>query len=318
MVIIDWISAAEHASFNESLFFALGLPRTTFYIFDGGLIHPDHESILERCVGNRFVRALRVFRICWKNRTNTLLLLTYDPLFAPLLHLVCERVVVYEHNTTPERPDLSKHAVWQRIFCHRLVRCAQFPNQMEVLSKLGQKCVYIGSPLGAGGQMRIEGKKTLFLAPSWRFHADELLKVKDLVGRHEVLIKRGSIPENDLGRLQKELNANALGWIDLDDALPRTIAVIITISSVTRGSGWFNEAIRFGIPLIITNRDVQDIFRKTFPCYPFIDPASLSSADEFEARLQEIRAFPHAEYISKYNNELRDRFMNIMPAPSSK
>lgn len=315
MIIIDWVSAADHSSFNESFFFALGFStKSTFYIFSSELICPGQDNVLVRCGGNRFMRALKVLRICWRNRSNSLLLLTYDPLFAPLLQLCCRRLYVFEHNTTPEHAGLSKHAIWQRLFCRNLIRLAQFPNQMDVLGKLGQRCFYFGSPLRKENTKHIAGKRTVFLAPSWRFQANELLKVTNILGKREVLIKRGSLSVSDLNTLKKELNITPLDWIDLDGNVPRTIAIIVTITSTTRGSGWFNEAIRYGIPLIITNRDVQIIFNKTFPQYPFIDPEKVKSSSELDSQLQEIRNFPHERYVEDYNKELHARFESLRSA----
>lgn len=313
MIIIDWLSVENHSSFNESLISALGISKMRLYVFSSCLLIEGQDNILMPSDGNRLRRALAVFKICWMNRQDSILLLTFDPLFAPLIKIFCSRIFVYEHNTTPERPGLSKHAVWQRLFCRSLVRLAQFPNQMDVLLKLGQNCFYLGSPLRRDALGSNGGVRTVFLAPSWRFQTNELLKISDILGKREVVIKRGSLSEAELGALSKELIISPLDWIDLNEILPRTIAIVVTISSTTRGSGWFNEAIRCGIPLIITNPDVQVIFRTTFPGYPFIDPLITRSAVEIESQLRAIRDFPHGEYVDNYNKEFRRRFLQLVP-----
>lgn len=317
MIIIDWHSSEDHASFNESLLSGLELARTRLYVFSGKLFSSRHDNVLLTCEGNRVTRAWAVFQICWANRSDSILFLTYDPVFVVPLRLFCSRLLVYEHNTTPEGPSLSKHAVWQRLFCRNLIRLAQFPSQMEVLVKLKQRCVYLGSPLKRDASKAAAGTPESFLAPSWRFQAGELLKIKHILGEREVLIKRGALSDESVLALQRDLLVTPLDWIDLGKVLPRTIAIVVTISSNTRGSGWFNEAIRFGVPLIITNRDVQEIFRKTFPQYPFVDPSEVRSPDELDALLRAIRAFPHDKYVDDYNRGLRGRFADAMPAMPS-
>lgn len=314
MIIIDWHSAVDHASFNDSLLSGLELARTRLFVFSDKLFSNRHDNVLLACHEGRIRRAWEVFRICWVYRHHSVFFLTYDPVFVVPLRLFCSRLFVYEHNTTPECPGFSKHAVWQRLFCRNLIRLAQFPSQMEVLVRLKQNCVYVGSPLKREPSRTNSSKSTAFLAPSYRFQPDELLKVKHILGNQEVLIKRGALSGESILSLRTELRVTPLDWIDLAEILPRTIAIVITISSNTRGTGWFNEAIRFGVPLVITNRDVQEIFRKTFPKYPFVDPSKVRSAIEFDALLRSIRAFPHDKYIDDYNRDLRARFIDAISA----
>jgi hypothetical protein len=56
--------------------------------------------------------------------------------------------------------------------------------------------------------------------------------------------------------------------------------IIITLQSDIRGTGWFNEAIGRGIPLLLSNKKIISVFTKTFPNYPFIDISNLAGSKQ--------------------------------------
>lgn len=311
MILIDWISAEDHTSFNESLFSALDLKPTHLYIFSEKLKGPKCPKTVISCEG-RYRRTLKVLKLCAKHRNEDIFFLTYDPVLLPLVQLFCNRIFVYEHNTTPEREGFSKHAIWQRLFFHRINRFAQYPSQAYVLSKLKQRCFYLGSPLRKPEKRIVRTEPTLFLAPSFRLQVNELLKVKAAVQNREIIVKRGSLTAAELELLMNSLNVTPLDWIDLNTYLSKTIAVIVTIASRTRGSGWFNEAIKFGVPIIITSKDVQELFEETFPNYPFIRLDETGTPARLESDLKAVEGFAHEAYIDEYNKEMRERFAKIV------
>ena len=312
MIFIDWISTKDHASFNSSLFSSLKLSKCRFYVFSETLRIEGLDNIVMECNGGRLTRALKVYKICWRNRNNPIFLVTYDPVVFPLLQLFCREIFVYEHNTTPETGGFSKHAIWQRLFFWKVVRFAQFPGQERELKKLGQICFFLGSPLMKSISNIVRKKPSVYIAPSGRMQVDELFKMRKFMGNSEVVIRRSSCSDEQLDDLKKQVNVTPQEWIDLDEYLPKTKAIIITISSRIRGSGWFNEAIKFGIPLIITNPDMQKLFENTFPAFPYIRLDQVESVEDLEEQLIQINRFSGEMYIKDYNERIRQRYDEVV------
>ena len=46
--------------------------------------------------------------------------------------------------------------------------------------------------------------------------------------------------------------------------------MVIALDSSVCGTGWYDEAIAFGIPVVITSVGQQNVFETTYPGYPFI------------------------------------------------
>ncbi len=303
VVFIDWVSSWYHNSFNQSLFEALGKPAGTFYFYSEEM--QIHEGrICYRNVGSgRLFRAMDVVRLCRSLRGKTVFFLTYDPFFLPLLQFLNIGIAVYEHNTTPEPPRFWKHAAWQTVFLRRFTRLAQFPGQFDVLRSLGQRVIFVGSPLPPAVSMK-NHSPTIYLAPSDRVVPSELLKLAPFIQGVHVVVRSHGFSRESLALLKQQLPLEVVDYIDVDVTFPLCKAIIIAIDSAIRGSGWFNDAIRYGIPIIITSPNVQELFERTFPGYPYIKCQDISSPEDLNYRLEQTKYFDRFSYISSHNANL--------------
>jgi len=308
MIFIDWISPKAHAAINRNLLEALCIRRAKLYVFEPALENPDHDTAVLASTEGRLARAMQVFRICWRHRRDKIFLLSYDPVLVPFLQLYCRRLYVYEHNTTPEGATYIRHALWQRLFYHRILRFAQFPGQHTVLRELGQQSVYLGSPLSEDLSDVSRHTPRLFLAPSARARMTELARVARFLDGAEVVMRQLHYSEEGPETPRSEVNIRLVTWIDFQALLPEIRAIIITIESRIRGSGWFHEAFVFGVPLIITHPDMCALFEETYPGYPYVRLDSVRSPEELETALGRAEAIDRSTYAITHNSAIRARF----------
>jgi hypothetical protein len=307
VIFIDWISTKEHRSFNDSLFWALQLKGQRVYVFGDVMRVAGQDNQVLPARGGRLARAWDVLKICWHQRREPIFLLTYDAMLFPVLQLFCSRLYVYEHNTTPEGALYRKHAIWQRTLFLRVTRFAQFRMQHEILQRIGQKSVFIGSPLPEKAPLpRLT--PALYIAPSDRVEISELMKLKPFIGDTEVILRKYRFTPQQLVEIKRDINITVVDYIDTERCLPLTKAFLICLAGGARGSGWFNDGIRYGIPLIITDKSVQQVFEDTFPGYPYIPLDQMTSAADLEEALDRISAFDSRNYIEMHNAGLRGAF----------
>jgi hypothetical protein len=311
MVFIDWISTKEHRSFNESFLAALQVKDALLFTFAEVMRVTGQRNIVQLCTGGRIARALKVWKICWAMRGRPIFLLSYDAMMFPVLQLFCRRLFVYEHNTTPEGRLYRKHAAWQRLMFRRVTRFAQFHAQHETLREIGQNSYFLGSPLPERVEI-VRTNPSLFIAPSDRIEMETLLKLKPLVGSDEVIIRNYKFSADELAQIRAQINVRAVGYIDMDHDLPLTKGIVIAIASKIRGSGWFNEGIRFGVPLIIIEKEVQQIFEATFPAYPYVALDMISSPADLDNALGMVSSFDGRSYIVAHNEQLRNTFERVV------
>ena len=303
------MSDKEHASYNQAFFAAVKFRPSIFYIFNHDLEIKGQNNKYVRSSRSRFSRFLAVFMLHWRHRYERILLLTYDPVLVIFLQFFSGQIIVLEHNTTPEKIPFSKHAVWQRLFFHSITRLSQYPTQHDRLKDLGQDSHYFGSPLEYQGRVGAEeGSGKVFLAMSARVNADQLLNFASLVGDAQVVVKRSALSEEDLQRAGTKLNLVPLSWLDMKEWMPRAIALIVTVSSCIRGSGWFNEGIKHQVPLVITDSGAGAIFERTFPAYPFVEPSEVKTSEQLRESLRKIEQFDGKQYVDEYNASMRKRF----------
>lgn len=313
MVFIDWISPKEHSNFNQSFFEAIELNDADLMVFSPELIIDNQNSILISCNGGRVSRALKVFKLCWQNRSSPIFLLSYDSVLVPIIQIFCKNIFAYEHNTTPEGKLYFKHALWQKLFYWKIMRFAQFPSQYDVLKYLHQKCVYLGSPLRKSTKVSIRKKPTVYIAPSIRVTAEELYKVKGLIGNDEVIIRKDSFSDNDLETIKQNVNISPVSYIPFEDIIHNIKAIIIAVPSDLRGSGWFSEGIMHNIPIIITDKGMRRVFEETYPNYPYINPIKIHSPEELEKAINAINSFSPDKYISNHNLKFKNTFNKNFP-----
>jgi hypothetical protein len=278
MIYIDWLSPCDHRSFNKSFFQIVAEKTDVCFVFEKKLVIDDVDTIFIHQNKGRLKRFLCVLSLCLKYRAENLFFVTYDPFFIVFLSLLRLDISVFEHNTTPETTKLSKHSIWQFLFLSRFNRLAQFKGQFEILKKLGQKVFYVGSPLRIVKKTNGNCKSgsNYYLAPSYRMNLDELLRIIPSLGIRKVLVKKAAFDNSKNAHNDKYRRIIIPKLIITENDINNAKGIIITLQSDIRGTGWFNEAIGRGIPLLLTNKNIISVFMKTFPNYPFIDVSDLA------------------------------------------
>lgn len=308
MIFIDWISTEHHRGFNRAFFAAVGIARPRVYLFNEALAIPEHENFVGRKTSSRWYRACQVLKLCLQHRTETILFLSYDALFIPLVRLIAKKVVVFEHNTTPERIGFSKHCIWQWLTFRGILRLTQYPTQTKILKALGQEVNYVGSPLEDSREHIGVSEPPVLLAPSFRLNMEELARVADVLRSFPVIIKSNMLSREAHLKLTGKVDLRPVDWIDIERLLPSLVGIVVSVKSLSRGSGWFNDAIRFGIPILITDKDMGALFELTFPGYPYVRLWDPEHQSRFKELLVTLRKFPASSYIAQSNEALRQRF----------
>jgi hypothetical protein len=317
LVIIDWISTPFHRSFNRSFFRVSRIsPYSQFYVFDRELVDEHPRTTYSPPQIGRLARLQQVLRLCWLHRDKPILLLTYDPLCLPAVLALKGRVAVFEHNTVPENGLLSKHGVWQACLYRRCLRLAQYPEQANVLRRLRSRTAYVGSPLRINTIHNRHPQIDALLTPSHRLHADELIRIAPSIGHRSLIVKRSALSDSARLSLSSYYRLEEVEQIDMDRHLAPSRGVLISVVSAVRGSGWFNESIGRGVPLIISDPGARALFRETFPEYPFVNPDEIARPDNLDAALNDLRAFDFSDYIARHTqlfySRLSDAFTDFL------
>jgi hypothetical protein len=313
MIFIDWISPPAHKNFNRSFFSALQLSQPECHVFSSALVLPEVKCVLHAPSLRRWGQALKVLALLWIHRHNDIVLLTYDPLFLPLAVSLKPSILVFEHNTTPEE-GFSIRCLWQQLFFFRVRRLAQFQGQFERLQRMGGRVTYIGSPLlvpdADSSKHSLPNVSCVFLAPSSRAALSELDRFAHCLATATIVVKRTPTDSCQDGGL-RTVHIKQVDWIEIAPQGRKVDGIIITIQSRIRGTGWFNDAIGYQIPVMTTNANASQLFEDTFPDYPFINLEQVSTAEELNCLLARIRAFNSHEYVVQHNQAFRTRFVDL-------
>lgn len=312
MLFVDWQSTDYHACFNNAIFNSFGSKNNDLIVFSKKLLLASQNSTYIKSSKNRIKRALRIFVLCWKHRKRPIFFLTYDPLFIVPLQLFLKIIYTYEHNTTPEKSRKNKHALFQKLFYWSIIRFTQYPTQTKILKTLNQKCRYAGSPLEISSQEIRREDLSLYIVPSDRIEESEIKKLEDFAGNSDVILRSKRFSNEQLEDLKQKLNIVPVDWIDLDRCLKHAKGIVITISSQTRGSGWFNESIKYGIPIVITNESVQELFEMTFPDYPYLKAQQGLDDQKLEKHIQDINYEFRSKYIIQHNKRIKERILKAI------
>lgn len=311
MLFIDWISPPYHRNFNSSFFSAIELKSPKCIVFSEELVVPEVECLfIARCDG-RVRRAITILNLVRKNKGESIVFLTYDSLFLPLVSFLKKTVLVFEHNTTPA-DGWSKHLIWQKLFFGRIHRMAQFPAQYDRLLRIGHNVTYIGSPIMPVKTLkRSENKSSaplLFIAPSQRAVISELDRYADLLADSTIYAKKTARALPLYVQSSRRFTVRYVDNIDFYHDGLIADATIITVQSRLRGSGWFNDSISNRIPIIITSPDMQVLFAETFTGHPFVSLDCIETQNKLVQLLNQVRLFDSEGYVNSHNAHLCARF----------
>lgn len=310
LIFIDWISTPDHANFNRAFFSAVDIKDSLCCVFSEKLVIDEVKCQQFKSKNTRISRALSVLHLCWKYRNEHIIFLTYDPVFLPLVIFTKTRFLVFEHNTTPETTRLTKHSIWQQLFFRNILRMAQFRGQFEVLKELKQSTVFVGSPILSINveTINIDRSEGYYIAPSYRASLKHLKSAAQFIQGSRVVVKKVVYDMED------NLNFNGITivpvrHINLESDHKNMLGAIITLDSRVRGTGWFNDAIKYRIPIITTNDNASYIFSEIFPNYPFIDLNKINSQSDFDKKVREALNFNPAEYVKNHNFDFKQKFI---------
>lgn len=309
LVLIDWLSPPTHAEFNQNLYKSLECDFT-LYVYHEDLANSNIECIIQSRPSSRLSHALEVLKICWKHRNKKILFITYDDLYAWIPQFFVKTIFSFEHKTTPDRSLLDKHALWQRLLFYKIQRLCQSKAQEEVLKKMGQRSDWLGLPISETDIQKKEEHAGSFLMVSELINID-LAKVVSNILYGEVKIKKSV-------RNLKNLSLKGVSMIkkvdrfEFPEDLLTTEAFVLLTDSPVRGSGWFVEAIKFGIPLVLVTSEQQNVFEGTFPGYPYIKGNKIANQSELKSEIAKIRDFNTSKYVNLYMNEFKKRLVDIL------
>ena len=155
IIFIDWISTSDHLNFNRAFFSAIKKSESKCYVFDSALISDGAEYIRLYASDNRIIRFLSVLKVVWQYRHEQIFLLTYDPVYIIFLQLFFNKIIVFEHNTVPERHGRSTIFCKNTFIVVELIG-SEFPAQLEMLNKITNSYFYLGSPIGTSRNFFLE------------------------------------------------------------------------------------------------------------------------------------------------------------------
>ena len=308
VVLIDWWSPPRHLEFNRN-FYSMTKEVTNLYVYNADLRGLGDKCIIKNNYISRVRLALSVYGVCWKNRHNTILFMSYDDIFLPIVQLFVKTIFCYEHNTTPEKVWGNKHAAWQRFTFFNIKRLCQSKSQCRILTQMGQKPIWLGLPVSAPVD-----HKTIDNIPTFIFVSEQmsLHEAKKLIP-----VLYGKVIAKTDTKLFDNLKSDRFS-VELTDkiSIPRHFlsaqALVIALESSVRGTGWYNEAICYGIPLIITSKGQQEVFETTYPGYPYIKGDEVVSVESLKEKIFVLKEFDNKSYIKNYMIKLELRLESAL------
>lgn len=312
IIFIDWISTSDHLNFNRAFFSAIKKSESKCYVFDSALISDGAEYIRLYASDNRIIRFLSVLKVVLQHRHEQIFLLTYDPVYIIFLQLFFNKIIVFEHNTVPERA-WTKHYILQKYFYSRRInRAAQFPAQLEMLNKITNSYFYLGSPIGTSKNLFLEGTSSIdpnvFILPSYRANIPSLNAVSHLFVECTIVVKKKP-KTSERNYVVRGLDLRPLERIEFEFKGKRVCAAIISIMSQIRGTFWFNECFSNRIPILIVNESSKKLFQQTFENFPFVYLPDIKSRVSLIQKIKQIEKKDYSDLIDRNNQSFRERLL---------
>ena len=309
LILIDWLSPAPHAEFNQNLYKVLR-NSSVVYVYSEKLVDLDGECVVQRRPKTRLFHALSVLKICWKHRKDQIFFITYDDLFVWIAQFFVKTILCFEHKTTPNHPFWDKHAVWQRVLFYRLERLCQSKAQLSMLAKMGQRCHWLGLPIP---NVTIVDKTSV--ENSFLFVSEQISipVVQSIVGHCYGKIKLKKSVSNTQNIIPGHgVAVEFVSRFNLPEDLMSAEALVLSIDSSVRGSGWYTEAIKFGVPLVIVAPGQQYVFESTYPNYPYVKGDLVEDADDLKNKIALVRRFDGSKYADSYMGLLQNRVASLL------
>ena len=305
MIFIDWWSPRGHIWFNKSLFKILGLKKQKLYIFDEKLTLKNQEVVCFN-IKSRFLRFLKILKICISNRNKKVIFLTYDPIFIPILNILSFKIFLMEHNTVPETKN--KHYFFQKIFFREQKRLCLTIKQKELLKKITPNAGYVGVPLHVFDEKLKFSGMDLFI-PSLRYDVNAIQELVDKNANFKFHIKDS---KKLTSSLRETSNLIIHKRINLKEISCNVGAMLYALPSSARFSGWYNEAIVYKLPIIFLSEDMNDAFQSQFCPYPSIFSKQKLNNETIKDLKNKANIINSLDFIQKNNISFRTKFFEYI------
>ena len=307
---IDWISSEYHNSFNDAFFNALKTKNNEVIFFNSKCeLKNQKVSYINDLNNSRVARLFSVIKLV-KKSNKPIFFLSYDWLLIIPLLFFKRNFYAFEHNTVPYRNEKLK-LLLQKIFLKKLIRLTQFPQQTTRLHEINQKTHFIGSPLQSYKNEKNLNSKEYILIPSDRI-SKECLKLINICSKKcNLLIRSSALSNAQIDPNQLDSSISIVDWFDIQNNHSNIKSILIATDDNIRGSGWFNESISRGIPILFFEKNMSEIFKKTFPNYKY---HLIQSIEEFDIAINDLESLNKTESmltVENFNNDFRDRFNSI-------
>jgi len=123
------------------------------------------------------------------------------------------------------------------------------------------------------------------------------------------LVKKSIKDFNELN-IPMEIKVYRKEKINIPEDFNNAEALIIAINSNIRGTGWYIEALKYGVPIIITSKKQAKVFESTYPGYPFISTDDINSKSCLKDRIRVLREFDNQTYVENYMIDFKNRLMS--------
>ena len=240
---------------------------------------------------------------------DTILFITYDDFYVWISQFFVKTIFSFEHKTTPDSHLIDKHALWQRLLFYKIQRLCQSKAQEEVLRKMGQRCDWLGLPISQTNIQKKDENVGSFLMVSELINID-LAQVVSNILYGGVKIKKNVRNLENLSL--KNVSIDTVDRFEFPEDLLTAEAFVLLTDSPVRGSGWFAEAVKFGIPLILVTSEQQNVFEGTFPGFPYVKGDKITSQRELKFELAKIRDFNTSNYVNSYMCEFNQRIVDLL------
>jgi|TARA_B110000438_G_scaffold64797_1_gene65345 hypothetical protein len=308
-LFIDWISPEYHNGFNQAFFDAINVKDSSIIFFNKKCtISNQNIKYVDKPHQGRLARMISVYIEAIKSK-KPIFFLTYDHIYIIPLLLFKKDIFVFEHNTTPYRREKIKSII-QKIFLKKLNRFCQFEKQNERLLDINQKSSYIGSPLLKINNLNNIKSSKYIIIPSDRVSPDSIKVINDCAKKYNIVIRKSAIKNAKIDIKDLNPSVQIVEWFDLDGRHSNIEGILIATDDDIRGSGWFNEAVSRGVPILFMYRNISNIFASTFPGYSY---ALAKNANDLEEGISDFRRPSEQELsdiIINYNLKFSDRYHN--------
>lgn len=310
-LFIDWISPEYHNAFNDAFFHALKTKDEDVVFFNSKCrLKNQKVSYINNLNNGRLARLFSIIKLVRESK-NPIFFLSYDWLLIIPLLFFKKKIYAFEHNTVPHRNEKIKTFI-QKIFLKKLIRITQFPQQTARLNEMNQQAYFLGSPLQSYKNEKNLNLKEYILIPSDRISKKSLKMINICSKKCNLILRSSALRNAKIDFNQLDSSISIVDWLDIQNKHSNIKSILIATDDNIRGSGWFNESISRGIPILFLQKNMSEIFNNTFPNYKY---KLIQSVEDFDIAINNLKSLEKTEsklIIKKFNNGFRARFNSIL------